>query len=135
MPKFGQKSRANLFTTDRRLQWIGNQIIKFYDISCLEGHRGRDLQDKYVREGLSKVEWPHSKHNAVPSLAVHFAPYNKRIKGILWDDRESFVFLAGLVIGLGAARGWRIRWGGDWDMDGDLKDQTFNDLAHFELLK
>ena len=26
-----------------------------------------------------------------------------------------------------------IRWGGDWDMDGDTTDQTFNDLCHWEL--
>jgi peptidoglycan L-alanyl-D-glutamate endopeptidase CwlK len=29
----------------------------------------------------------------------------------------------------------RIRWGGDWDMDNDLSDNTFNDLVHFELYK
>jgi len=27
----------------------------------------------------------------------------------------------------------RIRWGGDWDSDTDLKDNTFNDLPHFEI--
>ena len=26
-----------------------------------------------------------------------------------------------------------MRWGGDWDKDFDLDDQTFNDLCHFEL--
>ncbi len=26
-----------------------------------------------------------------------------------------------------------IRWGGDWDRDGDTTDQTFNDLVHWEL--
>jgi peptidoglycan L-alanyl-D-glutamate endopeptidase CwlK len=28
-----------------------------------------------------------------------------------------------------------IRWGGDWDGDQDFRDQTFDDLAHFELIK
>lgn len=28
----------------------------------------------------------------------------------------------------------RIRWGGDWDRDHDVKDQTFNDLVHFEVV-
>ena len=28
----------------------------------------------------------------------------------------------------------RIRWGGDWDGDTDVKDQKFMDLPHFELI-
>jgi len=28
-----------------------------------------------------------------------------------------------------------IRWGGDWNMDTYVKDQRFNDLPHFELVK
>ena len=27
-----------------------------------------------------------------------------------------------------------IRWGGDWDLDGVTTDQTFMDLAHFEIV-
>ena len=27
-----------------------------------------------------------------------------------------------------------LRWGGDWDGDGDRTDQTFNDLMHWELI-
>ena len=36
---------------------------------------------------------------------------------------------------LGTARGLFIplRWGGDWDMDHNFKDQKFDDLCHFEL--
>ena len=26
-----------------------------------------------------------------------------------------------------------VRWGGDWDNDRDIMDQTFDDLPHFEL--
>ena len=28
-----------------------------------------------------------------------------------------------------------VRWGGDWNMDNNFKDQKFNDLPHFELVK
>ena len=28
----------------------------------------------------------------------------------------------------------KIRWGGDWDSDNIMKDQTFNDLPHFEII-
>jgi hypothetical protein len=29
--------------------------------------------------------------------------------------------------------GMSIRWGGDWDGDGDFKDQTLVDLVHWEI--
>jgi len=31
--------------------------------------------------------------------------------------------------------GMKIRWGGDWDMDTQTKDNKFDDLVHFELKK
>jgi peptidoglycan L-alanyl-D-glutamate endopeptidase CwlK len=29
--------------------------------------------------------------------------------------------------------GVNVRWGGDWDGDRDIDDQTFDDLPHFEF--
>ena len=31
-------------------------------------------------------------------------------------------------------KGIPLRWGGDWDVDTELKDNDFDDLPHFELL-
>ena len=31
--------------------------------------------------------------------------------------------------------GVEIRWGGDWDSDTQVKDNKFDDLVHFELIK
>jgi hypothetical protein len=38
-------------------------------------------------------------------------------------------------IGIGLVKGINLRWGGDWDRDSDLKDQTFNDLGHIEVVR
>ena len=81
---------------------------------------------------LSKLKWPDSKHNSFPSCAVDVAPYRAG-RGVVWDLDTCRAF-GGFVIGLATAMNMRIRWGGDWDMDGDLADQTFNDLVHFELV-
>ncbi len=43
-------------------------------------------------------------------------------------------YFAGLVRGIAVSWGVKIRWGGDWDMDGDLKDNSFDDLVHFEIV-
>jgi peptidoglycan L-alanyl-D-glutamate endopeptidase CwlK len=54
---------------------------------------------------------------------------------INWQKREPFVFFAGIVIGIAAEQGVKLRWGGDWDSDRDLKDQIFFDLPHFEIIE
>lgn len=69
-----------------------------------------------------------SKHLALPSRAVDVAPYP-----INWGDKKRFYHFAGYVQGLAAQLGISLRWGGDWDGDNDLNDQTFFDLVHFEL--
>ncbi len=51
------------------------------------------------------------------------------------------IFLAGIVIGIADEMyksgevSHKVRWGGDWDRDGDFNDETFKDLWHFELIK
>ncbi len=79
--------------------------------------------------------FPLSSHNKVDkdrnpeSLGVDLAPFP-----LYWDsDREQFLILAGLIIGIALGMGYEVIWGGDWDKDFDFKDQKFNDLAHFTL--
>jgi len=130
MPSFSKISKARFNTLDTKLQLILIQAIEEYDFSIIGGHRTRADQDKAYEAGRSKVQWPHSKHNHYPSKAVDIAPYP-----INWNDREGFVYLAGLIKGIAAAKGIKIRWGGDWDSDNDFKDQSFHDLPHFELIE
>jgi len=67
-------------------------------------------------------------HNHHPSLAVDVAPYP-----IDWENTNRFFYLAGLVEGIAAMMGVKVRFGGDWDSDKDFSDQKFNDLVHFEI--
>ena len=128
MPRFSKRSEAKLATCDPKLQQLFNEVIKGFDCSILVGHRGQFEQAKAVIEGRSKVHWPNSKHNSSPSQAVDVAPYP-----IDWEDRERFHLFAGYVLGIASQLNIPIRWGGDWDMDTEVKDNTFDDLVHFEL--
>ena len=47
---------------------------------------------------------------------------------------RGFSYLAGIISGIARTMGYIVRWGGDWDSDFDVRDQTFNDLGHFELI-
>lgn len=128
MPKYSNASQSRLSTARVELQHVFGIVILDYDHSILEGHRVQELQDEYFRTGRSRVRWPNGAHNTLPSDAVDAAPYP-----IDWNNRERFVHFAGYVKGVGRALGYKIRWGGDWDGDFDLHDQTFMDLVHFEF--
>lgn len=130
MFKFGRKSRAQLDTCDPRLQGVLNEVIKHYDCSILQGHRGEIEQNAFFEHGKSKLKYPNSKHNAYPSKAVDVVPYP-----IDWNDLDRFRVFAGFVMGVAAAQGVTLRWGGDWDRDWDFEDNRFNDFPHFEIVE
>ena len=128
MPKFSKKSLSKLETCDKRLQDLFLRVVKKFDCTILEGHRSKDRQNKLFDEGKSKLKYPKGKHNSLPSKAVDVAPYP-----IDWNDRERFTYFAGYVLGIAYQMGLKIRWGGDWDMDTEVKDNNFDDLPHFEI--
>lgn len=129
MPQFSTKSREKLMTCDMRIQKIMNEAIKYIDFTILEGHRGEELQNMYFEQGKSRLKFPNSKHNKIPSLAIDIAPYP-----IDWNDREKFYYLAGVIRGIAGSMGIKIRHGGDWNSNNNFRDQTFFDLPHFELV-
>jgi len=142
MYSFSNASRARLNTCDPRLQRVFNRVIWHHDCTIIEGHRIRSRQLELYAAGRTKVK--QGKHNATPSLAVDVAPYIAGI-GIPWPNKKKrpdtytkdfwqFVYFAGIVMGTAAELGVQLRWGGDWDRDRDMSDQSFDDLVHFELV-
>lgn len=134
MPAFSKRSAHELSTCDEQLQKLFYEIIKHVDCTIIQGHRGETEQNEYFRTGKSKLKFPNSKHNTNPSIAVDVAPYVKGI-GIPWKNHQYFYHFGGYVRAVADQMGIRIRWGGDWDSDNNLLDQTFFDLVHFELKK
>ena len=130
MPRFGKRSRSRLSTCDDRLQDLFKEVVKHFDCSVIQGHRGKADQNKAYDEGRSKLRYPDGNHNATPSKAVDVAPYP-----IDWSDRDRFHYFSGFVMGIASQMGLKIRWGGDWDRDTQVKDNKFDDLPHFEIRK
>lgn len=134
MPTFSLTSMQRLSSCDIRLQLIVGKLIEHIDCTVICGHRNKAEQDKAVADGNSQKAYPSSLHNKLPSKAVDLAPYYPEAPHIRWEDREGFTYLAGIVKGIATSMGYKIRWGGDWDSDNDLKDEKFRDLPHFEVL-
>lgn len=120
----------NLSEAHPDLQRLFHEVIKHYDCTVIEGHRGEEEQNKAYHAGHSKLKFPQSKHNKMPSLAVDVCPYP-----IDWKDYKRFYYFGGLVKGIASQMGIKIRWGGDWDGDNQFTDQRFHDLPHFELVE
>lgn len=140
--KFGTVSRNKLATCHTDLQLICNEVIKIYDCTVTDGARSLEQQQEYFRQKRSKLDGvkKKSKHQVSDdqplSLAVDIVPYP-----VNYHDKERFFFLAGLMKGIAfrlleeGRIAHALRWGGDWDSDNDFKDQSFNDLPHFELIQ
>ena len=131
---FGKNSKNRLSECHFNLQNIFNEVIKHYNCAVICGHRGEGEQDQAFHEGRTKLIYPNSKHNKKPSQAADVIPWFPNFPHIRWDDREAFYCFGGFVLGVAAKMEIEIRWGGDWDRDEDLHDQSFFDLPHFELI-
>jgi peptidoglycan L-alanyl-D-glutamate endopeptidase CwlK len=136
MPRFSNASLSKLATCHIDLQTLFKEVIKTFDCTIVEGHRGEEAQNKAYDEGFSKLRWPHGNHNKNPSQAVDVIPYP-----INWNDERLHTWFGGYVLGIAQilkSQGkmtHSIRWGGAWNGLGKLNSPSqFNDLVHFELL-
>lgn len=136
MPRFSKRSINNLSECHIDLQVVFKEVIKHFDCTVIEGHRPEAEQNAAYNAGNSKVKYPNSKHNSLPSLAADVVPYP-----IDWNDTDRMRYFAGFVMGVAAllkAQGkitHAVRAGIDWDCDTQTNDQRFIDLPHFELVK
>jgi len=134
--KYSSKSAAKLATCHPDIQKLLNKAIKYYDITILEGVRSLERQEELVRTGMSKtMNSKHLKQDDGYSHAVDCALWP-----IDWDDRERFVFLQGYLKGLADAMyeageiTHKLRLGVDWDGDGNIKEHSFFDGPHIEIV-
>jgi hypothetical protein len=124
---YSERSLAQLGTCHQEIQNVFMWAAEYIDITVLEGERSEDRQNFLFDTDKSQLRWPDGKHNASPSNAVDAMAYP-----IDWHDRERATLFAGFILGLGAGMGIQLIWGGDWDRDWQVKDNNFDDLAHFE---
>ena len=124
MPKFGKRSKERLRGIDARLVSVLNELVKIMDVTIIEGLRSEQRQEKLLKEGSTKTKF--SKH--ITGKAVDLAPYP-----IDWNDRDRFHDMGGMIRGIAKQLNVPVRWGGDWDGDGETKDNSFDDLVHVEI--
>lgn len=140
MPKFGKRSKSRLKGVHPDLVSILNDVIKYYDITILEGVRSQERQIDLHKEGKSKLDGVYKKSKHQLGRAVDISPYP-----VDFEDTKGYMYLAGLMVATAKKKNFRLRWGGDWNGDhkfsGRAKSkrtdraQTFDDLVHYEVPK
>lgn len=133
--KYSNSSRNKLDECHTDLQKIFETVLPDFDHTIICGHRGEKAQNDAFKRGTTKLAYPRSKHNKIPSLAVDVMPYP-----INYADTKRIAYFAGFVMATAKnllEQGLithSIRWGGDWDADTDLSDNTLNDMPHYEIV-
>jgi peptidoglycan LD-endopeptidase CwlK len=117
--KFGAKSLERLSECHPDLQKIAHELIKEMDVTVLCGHRGEKEQNAAFVNGNSKLQYPRSKHNKVPSEAMDLAPYPVDFK-----DISRFVDMCKRIERIAKEQNVKIRLG---------RDFSFKDYPHVEL--
>lgn len=96
-----------------------------HDFSVIEGLRTLETQRAYVAKGASKTM--NSRH--ITGHAVDLYPVGRPTP---WDKCP---VVAAAMLAAAVELDVAIRWGGDWNMNGDSRDEKFYDGPHFELLR
>lgn len=91
-----------------------------------EARRTMARQKALVKSGFSRTY--DSRH-----LTGHAADLVPLIGGKLTWDKAACLVIADVMKEAARELGIAMRWGGDWDRDGDHLDERFFDGPHFEL--
>ena len=129
---FGTQSNEHLGQVIRPLKRLANEAmgLQIMDFAVTYSTRDPAEHEILMAEGLSKTS--DSKHLYAPSHAIHLDPFPIRYEGEKAIAR--YYMLAGIVLATAERMKIPIRWGGDWDSDGEILDQDFDDLAHYEYV-
>ncbi len=135
--RFSQKSEERLKTLHPDMARVVRRALGFQvmDFTVLETLRDHARQELMVKNGASKtMDSRHLANRNGLAEAADLLPYPYNVNGIdVWQDKQRFAVLAGLMYAAAAIENVEIRWGGDWDFDGNNADSTFHDMPHFEL--
>lgn len=101
-----------------------------FGVAFLGGKRTAEEQNQLFKEGYSQRDGyiKLSKHQSGNAVDL-----NVFVKSKLVDNKEMLCVIAGIIFSCASELNIDIRWGLDWNMDGDIRDNKFNDQYHFEI--
>lgn len=131
----------------RRLEGVHSALVRVVkraitntsvDFTVLEGVRSLARQRELFDAGASKIM--NSRHVPVPEIGGgnglgHAVDLGAYVGGRVRWDWPLYYKIYDAMWAAAKTENVAIRWGGDWDRDGEFQDERWRDGPHFELLR
>lgn len=131
---FSKRSLDNLATVEPTLQLVAHTMLEWseIDFAVICGHRTIEDQQDAFKNGRSKIDGINKKstHNYKPSRGMDLMAF---VNGSGTWDTVYYIYLGALFRAACKHHGIDGRWGGNFDMDGDILEQDFDDVGHFQI--
>jgi len=126
----------------RRLEGVNPKLINLlllairrtsidFGVAWMGGIRTAEEQNQLFKEGYSQRDGYEKISNHQIGDAVDL---NVFVGSKMVENKEMLCVIAGVMFACANELNVNIRWGLDWNMNGDIRDNTFNDQYHFELI-
>lgn len=131
--KLGKTSLARLKGVDETLVNVVKRAIEIseVDFTVLEGVRTLERQCELYAQGRTApgkiVTWT-MKSRHIEGKAVDLVPYP-----LDWNDLEKFNKIKDAMFQAAKELDVNLRWGADWDGDGNYREKGEYDSPHFEI--
>ena len=102
-----------------------------FGVAFMGGMRTPEEQNQLFKDGYSQCDGYEkiSKHQSGEAIDLNVFVGSKVI-----ENKEMLCVVAGVMFACADELNIKIRWGLDWNSNGDIRDNKFNDQYHFELL-
>ena len=104
------------------------KVAENWDLIILETDRTPERQAALVAQGKSQKL--ASKHLIQPDGYAHAADLLPLPAD--WNEARRWYYFGGDVTATARSMGIEVTWGGDWNRNTQVVDQSFNDLDHIE---
>ena len=131
--KLGKTSLARLQGVDETLVNVVKRAIEIseVDFTVMEGVRTLERQRELYAQGRTApgkiVTWT-MKSRHIEGKAVDLVPYP-----LDWNDIEKFNKIKDAMFQAAKELDVNLRWGADWDGDGNYRGKGEYDSPHFEI--
>jgi peptidoglycan L-alanyl-D-glutamate endopeptidase CwlK len=101
-----------------------------FGIAWKGGLRTSEEQNELFKQGFSKCDGYTllSKHQSGNAVDLNVFVGAKFV-----ENKEMLCVIAGVMFSSASELNLKLRWGLDWNSNGDIRDNSFNDQYHFEL--
>ena len=125
-------------TVEQQEKNVDKGVSKTMNSKHITGEGVRDLAEA-VDAAPDPLSWPQAAKllSRIEGVAGQLTEEQSTevmalVEGYVREVARWYYF-GGFVLGTAEELGIDIRWGGDWNSNRKLEDQTFHDLPHFEV--